>query len=477
MRSELGRPRRAADDVLAYVARLEHRLDQAKAMNAVKGAMLADLLETEAGAGAAGSAETADAGAGSDIERVGTAEVREALAATEREMSSLRERTRVITCELERVDDEIAAARLRLARESHSARHGDPRVSELKSALRTAEGLEEHAHSTVVDATRRARAHRSARSSADGGEAVGGEQARVALERACTALRVGRMGCDKLCAMLAADVKRAAVVSAAPRDHRKRDTRPSRRAETEVQSGVVSLRREIALAAADVDASERWYGADASHHAQIAAEIDTLDRLAAERAGWLARLRLDGRELDEAIARAQSGGPEQTDASGGSLALLRALGTQHARGAPAAAPAEIGAHELLERKEALVRVRERSASVQTFLAEAERRTHEGEAALLVGLGRYAQAAREAHGACARVQALDELWAQSAHGRADLEARLSEAITDLLARAPADGQKAFRGRGSLRPAWASLAGEIEDHLGEARRALAGVREAP
>lgn len=459
--------------VQAYCAKLEHRLGQAKAMNGLKGVMLAGLLEAEASA--AGCAELEhEAAAG---------EVRDALAETEREAEGLRERIRATEAELERTQEGLDAARLRLARETHFARHGDPRVRELASALRAAEGLHERAPAQACGAARRAHARADSRLGDGDLEEIGGEQALVALERACAALRVGRMGCDQLRAALDSDMQRAVDASTPPRDHRARELRPSRRAHAEAQAEAVSLRREIALAAADVEGSERWYCADAAHHARIAAEVDALDRLAAERAGWLARLKLDGRELDELVSRVQGEAAEPAGASDDPLALLRAFAAERpqVRDAAMAAGGRASAQELHARKEALGRVRARSASAQAFLAEVELRTREAESALVVGLGRYAQAAREAHAGCARVQALDELWAQGAFALAEHEARLSEAITDLLARAPAAGQPlgAHGSDGGIRGRWSGLAGEVETRLAEARRALlpSVVHEAP
>ncbi|KAJ1628352.1 hypothetical protein T492DRAFT_1018863 [Pavlovales sp. CCMP2436] len=120
---------------------------------------------------------------------------------------------------------------------------------------------------------------------------------------------------------------------------------------------------------------------------------------------------------------------------------------------------------MVERKHALARLRERSAYVQAYLHESERRTREADAALLVGLRRYAERASAAHTACARVQALDALWAQGAHERAQLEKRLSEAITDLLSRSPPGVPL-----GTLGGAWSEIAGAVVEHIARARSAL-------
>ena len=169
-------------------------------------------------------------------------------------------------------------------------------------------------------------------------------------------------------------------------------------------------------------------------------------------------------------------------AHGAHVAMLRALiaPSADARGAAAAAPTDLGLNELRARQEALARVRERSASVHAYLAESERRTREAESALLAGLGRYAQAAHGAHGACARVQALDELWAQSVRARLELEAKLNEATIDMLARPAPRALRAPSDNARLDGAereWSSMAREIERLLDEAKRALEVVLDVP
>jgi hypothetical protein len=418
-----------ASAVVQYATKLELQLHQAKALNAIKGSLLADLLEAEARVSAERGGEAAATAA------VAAVEVRDALASTQRELDALRIARATALRELRDADESLHATRLRLAREQHFARHGDPRLLELQSALAASEGLESEATKGAAGAIRAAHMARSDPPRALDDEPFGPERARLALERACAALGASCGGAARLRDVMLADLEQADRLSGQGREHRRRE-RPSARADE--PEGTVSLRKELALATADVNACERWFGQDAAHHAALAQQVDALEALEEERAGWLARLRLDARELTLAARHALEPDPTSDEAREGPLALLRALAAPNptAQGIAALATGPpLGEDDLARRKEALLRVRERSASVQAYADQAERHAREAESALLVGLRKYAAHARAAHGACARMQALDELWAEGAHGRLQLEAQLSESIGDLLARAP------------------------------------------